>query len=857
MGVLKFPSSVGRDEASAAPDVLRSFWSMPTADVLSGLQSSARGLAADVAAERLARTGPNVLGERKRSDTPTLLLRQVTSPLVLLLIAAAVLSFALHDPTDGTIILGIVGVSALLGFWQERGAATAVEELLATVAVKASVLRDGRQTEIAADELVPGDVVLLSAGSSIPADCLLLAEQDLFVDEAALTGESFPVDKSPGIVPADTPLARRANVLFLGTHVVSGIGRALVVHTGRSTEFGAIAARLRLRPAETEFEQGVRRFGYLLMEITLVLVIAIFAFNVYLHRPVLDSFLFALALAVGLTPQLLPAVISVNLTSGARRMATQRVIIKRLAAIENFGSMNIFCSDKTGTLTEGRVRVHAALDAAGTESERVLLYAFVNASYETAFSNPIDAAIRAHRAFSLDGWRKLDEVPYDFGRKRLSVLAEHDGRVVLITKGALRNVLDVCTMSEQADGTTIPIAEARAGIERRYVALSAEGYRTLGVAVRETGSAGPIDRDSEHDMTFLGLLALADQPKRGIAATVTALSQLGMRLKVITGDNALVAARVGAQVGLPDPRVLTGSEVHALSDDALPVAASETDIFAEVEPNQKERIIRALRKAGHVVGYMGDGINDAPALHAADVSISVQEAVDVAREAADIVLLEPDLAVLEAGVREGRRTFANTLKYVFMATSANFGNMFSMAGASLLLPFLPMLPKQILLTNLLTDVPELTISSDRVDADWIERPRRWDIGFIRRFMLTFGLVSSVFDYLTFGVLLWLLHAGPAEFRTGWFVESVVSATLIVLVVRTRGSFLRSQPGRALLSTTLAVAAATLAIPYTPLGAAFGFVPLPPLFLGLMGLIVLSYVASAELAKRWFYRSAHR
>ncbi|WP_376790813.1 magnesium-translocating P-type ATPase [Thermoflexus sp.] len=829
---------------------------MPTADVLAALQSSSSGLAADVAAERLVRTGPNVLSERKRSDTPTLLLRQITSPLVLLLIAAAVLSFALHDPTDGTIILGIVGVSALLGFWQERGAARAVEKLLATVAVKASVLRDGRQTEIAVDELVPGDVVLLSAGSSIPADCLLLEAQDLFVDEASLTGESFPVAKTPGTVPADAPLARRHNVLFMGTHVVSGSGRALVVHTGKSTEFAAIAARLRLRPPETEFERGVRHFGYFLMELTQVLVILIFAFNVYLHRPVLDSFLFALALAVGLTPQLLPAIISVNLASGARRMAKQRVIVKRLAAIENFGSMDVLCSDKTGTLTEGRVRVHAALDATGSESERVLLHAFVNASYQTAFSNPIDSAIRAHRAFSLDGWRKLAEVPYDFERKRLSVLAEHNGRVVLITKGALMNVLDVCTLAEQGDGTVVPIAKVRPEIERRFVALSAEGYRTLGVALREIGAAETTDRDSEHDMTFLGFLVLEDPPKQGIEATLAALARLGVRLKVITGDNALVAAHVGAQVGLPNPRVLTGSEVRALSDNALPVAAAETDIFAEVEPNQKERIIRALRKAGHVVGYMGDGINDAPALHAADVSISVQEAVDVAKEAADIVLLEPDLAVLEAGVREGRRTFANTLKYVFMATSANFGNMFSMSGASLLLPFLPLLPKQILLTNLLTDVPELTISSDRVDADWIERPRRWDIGFIRRFMLAFGLVSSVFDYLTFGVLLWLLHAGPAEFQTGWFVESVVSATLIVLVVRTRGNFLRSQPGRALLSATLAVAATTLVIPYTPLGAAFGFVPLPPLFLGLMGLIVMGYVVSAELAKRWFYKGVH-
>lgn len=470
------------------PNVLRSFWSMPTADVLSALQSSPDGLTSDEAAARLARTGLNVLGERKRSDRPTLLLRQVTSPLVLLLIAAAVLSFALQDYTDGIIILGIVGVSALLGFWQEYGAATAVEKLLATVAVKASVLRDGGQTEIAVEELVPGDVVLLSAGSRIPADCLLLQGQDLFVDEALLTGESFPVHKSPGTRPANTPLARRDNVLFMGTHVVSGSGRALVVHTGRSTEFGAIAERLRLRPSETEFERGVRSFGYLLIETTLVLVIAIFAFNVYLHRPVLDSFLFALALAVGLTPQLLPAIISVNLASGARRMAAQGVIVKRLAAIENFGSMDVLCCDKTGTLTEGRVRVHAALDAMGNENERVLLYAFVNASYQTAFSNPIDSAICAHRAFLLNGWHKLGEVPYDFQRKRLSVLVEHDGHVMLITKGALTNVLDVCTVAERGDGTTVPIAEVRPEIERRFEALSAKGYRTLGVALREIAS---------------------------------------------------------------------------------------------------------------------------------------------------------------------------------------------------------------------------------------------------------------------------------------------------------------------------------------------------------------------------------
>ena len=833
---------------------LQCFWSMPVPALLTALGCTLEGLGGSTAAARLARSGPNRFGERPRSDAGVLLLRQFSSPIILILMGAATLSFLLGQPTDGSIILGIVLVSGLLGFWQERGAATAVERLLQTVELKATVLRDGREMEIPVDEVVPGDIALLSAGASIPADCRLLDECDLFVNEAALTGESYPVDKSPGVLPVETPLARRENALYLGTHVVSGSGRAVVVHTGRATEFGKIADRLRVRSRETEFERGVRRFGYLLLEVTLVLVVAIFAFNVYLHRPVLDSFLFALALGVGLTPQLFPAIISVNLARGAKRMAERQVIVKRLAAIENFGSMDVLCADKTGTLTEGLVSVHAALDAEGQESERVLFHAYLNAAYETGFTNPIDEAIRTHQAFDLAAWRKLDEVPYDFGRKRLSVLAERDGHAMLVTKGALKHILEVCTAAERSDGSTLPLAEVRPGIERRYAALSALGYRTLGVAVRTAEPQQPIDRQSETGMTFLGLLALDDPPKPGIAGAVAQLARLGVRLKIISGDNALVAARVGVEVGLAEPRVLTGAELLALSDDALPVRAQETDIFAEVEPNQKERLIRALRKAGHVVGYIGDGINDAPALHAADVSISVQEAVDVAKEAADIVLLQQDLTVLEAGVREGRKTFANTLKYVFMATSANFGNMFSMAGASLFLPFLPLLPKQILLTNLLTDCPELTIATDHVDADWTEQPRRWNVEFIRKFMFTFGLISSIFDYLTFGVLLWVLRAGSGEFRSGWFVESVVSASLIVLVVRTRGLFFRSPPSRPLLAATVVVAVVTVALPYTPLGALFGFVPLPASFLAMMGAIILAYAASAELAKGWFYRA---
>jgi len=549
----------------------------------------------------------------------------------------------------------------------------------------------------------------------------------------------------------------------------------------------------------------VRQFGTLLIRLTLILVILIFAFNVLLQRPVLDSFLFALALAVGLTPELLPAIISVNLASGARRMAAKKVIVKRLVSIDNFGSMDVLYSDKTGTLTEGTVKLEGALDADGSPSERTLRLAAINAVFQTGFNNPIDDAITVAADHATFGAVRLDEIPYDFTRKRLSVLAAIDGQAVLVTKGALSQVIEACVTVELADGRIVPIVGQQQAILERYAAFSARrGLRTLGIAAKPLPERSVAGREDETDLTFVGFLLFADPPKAGIAATILELQGLGIALKVITGDNQLVAREVVRQIGLVDARIVSGQALRQVSDEALPQLARMTDIFAEIEPNQKERIIRALRQAGHVVGYLGDGINDAPALHAADVGLSVQGAADVAKEAADIVLLEPDLAVLTAGVRAGRATFANTMKYVFMATSANFGNMFSMAGASLFLPFLPLLPKQILLTNLMTDLPEMTIATDRVDAESVERSQRWDMKFIRDFMLKFGLLSSVFDFLTFGVLFFVLDASPELFRSGWFVESVVSAALVVLVIRTRGPFWRSRPSTALTLTTLTV-----------------------------------------------------
>jgi len=829
------------------------FWSVPSVELLQQLQTTLQGLMSDEAQQRLLRYGSNLLKPKKKSDALTLLFAQFKSPIILILIFAAGLSLFLRNPIDATIILVIVLVSGFLGFWQERGAVNAVEKLYAIVQIKATVVRNGDPKEVPIEEVVPGDIVFIKASDVVPGDCLLLESKDLFVDEATLTGETYPVEKSIGILPPETPLSQRTNSLFMGTHVVSGSARAVVIRTGKETEFGKVSERLKLRPPETEFERGVRRFGYLLMEITLVLVIAVFAINVYFTRPVLESFLFALALAVGLTPQLLPAIISINLAHGAKRMALNKVIVKRLASIENFGSMNVLCSDKTGTLTEGVVKLQSALDVDGHESEKVLLYAFLNASYETGFMNPIDEAIRKYRPFDLSGFKKLDEVPYDFIRKRLSILISKSDTHLMVTKGALSNVLAVCSSAEIAEGRIVDIVTVKKQVQQRFEEFSRKGFRTLGVAYKDGVSDAVITREQEADLTFLGFLILFDPPKPGIIETIRELKHLGVSLKIITGDNRLLAANVSQQVELLNPHILTGGDLHQMSDEALLKRVNEVDVFAEVEPNHKESIILALKKAGHVVGYMGDGINDASALHTADVGISVDSAVDVAKEAADIVLLEKDLGVLVQGVREGRRTFANTLKYVFMATSANFGNMFSMAGASLFLAFLPLLPKQILLTNLLTDFPEMTIATDSVDRELIEKPRRWNIQFIRNFMLTFGILSSVFDYLTFGVLLLILHATTDQFRTGWFIESVISASVIVLVIRTRRSFFRSKPGKYLLVATLLIVVVTILFPFTPLAGLLGFQPLPMTILLVIGMIVVLYIIAAEMTKRSFYK----
>ena len=832
---------------------LQPFWSNSASELLKNLQVSDKGLSNDDAEKRLSSYGANRLKPQKSSTAFTLFIAQFKSPIILILLCATGLSIFLHNLIDASIILIIVIISGLLGFWQEYSASNAVAKLLAIVQINTKVLRNGKQEDIHIEQIVPGDIVVLSAGDIIPGDCLLLEGKDLFVDEAMLTGETFPVEKSISVLPADTALAQRTNTVWMGTHIVSGTSKAIVVFTAQNTEFGKVSERLNLKPLETEFERGIRRFGYFLGEVTLILVVIIFAINVYLHRPVLDAFLFSLALAVGLTPQLLPAIISINLAHGAKKMAEKKVIIKRLASIENFGSMNIICSDKTGTLTEGIVKVDSALDVNGVKSDKVFLFAYLNAFYETGFKNPIDEAIISSRKIDVKEYVKKDEIPYDFIRKRLTIVVQQGIEHFMVTKGALTNVLEVCSSVETKEGTIVDINSMRKQIEKNFEDFSKNGFRTLGIAYKKLSTKSEIKKEEEKDLVFIGFLTLFDPPKSNITDTISGLKKLGISLKIITGDNHLVALSLSKKMGLENNKIITGPELHRMSDAALLRQISSINVFAEIEPNQKERIIIAMKKAGNVVGYIGDGINDASALHAADVGISVDTAADVAKDAADIVLLEKDLNVLVEGVREGRTTFANTLKYVFMATSANFGNMFSMAGISLFIPFLPLLPKQILLTNLLTDFPEMTIATDNVDDEMVDHPRRWDIKAIRKFMITFGLVSSVFDYLTFGLFLLVLHANESQFRTGWFMESVISASMIVLVIRSRKPFFKSKPGKYLLMTTLLIAVVTIILPFTPIGAILGFIPLSFTTYLLLALIVVLYIFAAEITKTIFYK----
>ena len=818
------------------------------------------GLSSAEAALRLKQFGPNRLADPTQRALALQLLVHFRNPLVLVLLVACVLSALTGDATGALIIGVIVLLSVGLDFVQAHRAGRAAERLALRVAITATVLRDGRTAELPVSDLVPGDLVLLSAGDLVPADAQVLLADDFFVNQAQLTGEAFPVEKRPGgPIPAADAALEAPSAVFMGSSVVSGSARVRLLRTGHATVLGQVATSLARAAPPTAFELGTRQFGLLIMRLTLLLVLFTLLVNLALHRPLLESFLFAVALAVGLTPELLPMVVSVTLTRGALRLAALDVIVKRPSAIQDLGAMDVLCTDKTGTLTEARIRLERHVDVDGQDSSAVLALAYLNSYFESGLKSPLDDAILAHKEIDVSGWSKLDEVPFDFERRRVSVLVASVDARRLVVKGAPEDVLRLCTHYQDAAGQSQPLTPpVRQRVDALFDSLGEDGFRVLGIAWRDVALDHPHAVVSDESaLVFAGFAAFLDPPKLSAGAALRAMAASGVAVKIVTGDNERVTRHVCAQLGLAITGVLTGSEMAVMHDDALRARVETVNVFCRVNPAQKNRIILALKARGHVVGYLGDGINDAPSLHTADVGISVAGAVDVARQAASMILLRQDLMVLQAGLLEGRRTFGNVMKYILMATSSNFGNMASMAAATLFLPFLPMLPLQILLNNLLYDVSEIALPLDRVDAEDLAAPKRWDMGFIRAFMLTIGPISSLFDFLTFYLLLHLFGGDEVLFRTGWFVESMATQVLVIFVIRTRRNPLRSRPAAGLLLSSGAAVLLALLLPLSPLAPYLGFAPLPPLYFGLLVVLVSAYLLMVEGGKRWFYRRLTR
>ncbi|MET0852942.1 MAG: magnesium-translocating P-type ATPase [Candidatus Rokuibacteriota bacterium] len=820
------------------------------AEVFAAVGSSPRGLAAAEARTRLDRVGANEPGAATHAPALRELATMLANPLCVILLLAGTASAVLGEPVNAIIIVLMVVLSVALNFVQSFRSQRAAERLRQDVAPTATVLRDGRWDEVPRRELVPGDLIRLAAGDRVPADARLVETRDLHLQEAALTGESLPVEKTAVEGPPPQRSAGEArHTVFLGTSVVSGTALAVVVATGRATAFGDIAARLASAPPETEFQRGLRRFALLIMRTVLFLVLFVLAASLIMHRPPLESFLFAVALAVGLTPEFLPMITTVTLARGAVRMARRDVIVKHLSAIEDFGSMDVLCSDKTGTLTAGQMTLARRIDPFGRDSERVFALAYLNAANETGIRSPLDEAILRMPPPEDGDYRKVDEIPFDFERRRLSVVLESPAGVLIVTKGAPEGILARCRDVE-AEGETRPLdAAAAASCAATHEALAGQGYRVLAVAWRAVPRQAAYAVDDERDMTLAGFVAFRDPPMAGVAEALRALRRDGVTVKILTGDSDLVARHVCGDVGLDAGRIVLGEELDRMTDSALAAVAERTSVFARVSPGQKTRILAALRSRDHVVGFLGDGINDAPSLHAAEVGISVANAVDVAKDAADVILRRRDLAVLHEGIVEGRRAFANVMKYLLMGTSSNFGNMFSMAAAVLFLPFLPMRPTQILLNNFLYDLAQITIPTDNVDEGALARPPRWRIETIRNFMLCIGPISSLFDGLTFWVLLHVFHASEALFQTGWFVESLATQTLVLFVIRTAASPFRSRPSAALVATTALVVAAALVLPVSPLAGSLGFVPLPWAYFAFLAGATVTYLMVVELVKR--------
>ncbi len=837
-------------DAAAAVLAIEAAAAMLPEQVLAALGAQSSGLSSSEVATRAARFGPNAVRSHHASAW-SVLSRQLQSPLLWLLLAAAAVSGVVGEGLDAIIIGVIVAASVGLGFANEYRAERAAEAMHSEIRHDVAATREGQAVTVEVTHLVPGDIVHLGVGSIVPADVRLLAASDLECDESILTGESVPSEKSPQPVPSGSPLADLSSCLFMGTVVHEGAADAVVVATGAATQFGRIAIGLGEHHPQTEFQLGLTRFSGLLAKVGGALSVTILVINIALGRPVIDAVLFSLAVAVGITPQLLPAVVSTSLATGSRRLAAKKVLVKRLVCIEDLGDIDVLFTDKTGTLTDGRISFERAITATGDDSREVLTLGLVcNESTRTGDTavggNPLDAALwEAPGALTTPtgDFRRISIAPFDHDRRRVSVLADRHGQQLLITKGAPEAILERCTgVPDEAQGV----------LDAEFAA----GNRVVAVASRVAPELTAATVEDEHDLTLAGFLVFLDQPKPSAAASIARLAELGITVKIVTGDNPLVAETVCRTLGVPSGGTLTGTDLANIDDTRLTAAVNDATIFARVSPEQKARILRAQREGGSAVAFLGDGVNDALALHHADVGISVDSATDVAKDAADIILLERDLDVLADGVAEGRRIFANTIKYVLMGTSSNFGNMFSVTVAAAFLPFLPMLPYQILLNNLLYDTSQMTIPTDRVDEEQLARPSHWDIGFIRQFMIRFGPISSVFDFATFAVMLWVFDAAAPEFRAGWFVESLATQTLIVFVIRTRRvPFVRSRPSRPLLASVITVVTVGALIPQSPLSDTLGFTPLPAVFFAVLVAFVVSYLACVEVAKYFFYKTA--
>lgn len=825
-------------------------------------QSAAIGLTTDQARARLHQYGANRLRDTRQAAWVWQYLSHFKNPLVLILLIASSVSAAAGELSNFFIISCIVIFSVTLDFAQEYRATAVAEKLRQSVSIQAAVWRDSQLANIPVFELVPGDVVLLTAGDLTPADGWLFEAHDFFVNQSLLTGESYPVEKlaRPLSLPV-TDLPDASHLVFMGTSIISGSARMYVTRTGAYTQIGGIADSVINTTEPTSFELSTRLFGLMILRLTLLMVMFVVLANIVWHQHEwLSAFLFAAALAVGLTPELLPMVVSVTLARGSMRMAAKQMIVKRQSSIQDLGSMDVLCTDKTGTLTESRIRLEAHVDLRGQSSDNVLMIAALNSHFESGLKSPLDEAILAHKVIDVGTWTKIDEVPFDFERRRVSVLLEQAGQRWLMVKGAPDDIMLLCTEAA-TDGLnhTIPFDEAtRQAAQKCCKDFEKEGMRVLGVACRHVpfNHAHAVVND-ESALVFAGFVAFLDPPKQSAAETLQTLEKIGIAIKVVTGDSEIVTQHVCAQLGLHVQGVLTGSEISTMDDAALGAMVEHVNLFCRMNPAQKNRVIHALKFRGHVVGYLGDGINDLPALHAADVSLSVDSAADVAKAEADMIMLQHNLSVLHDAVLEGRRTFGNIMKYILMSTSSNFGNMFSMAGSVIFLPFLPMLPTQILLNNVLYDLSEITIPFDSVDTDDTKHPRVMDMTLIRNFMLTIGPVSSLFDFLTFYVMLAVFNADERLFQTGWFIESLCTQVLVIFVIRTRGKFWRSKPHPWLVTTSILVVCIAAFLPFTVLGEYFGFTPPPIVFYAALLAMTMLYLGSVELIKHWFYVCHHQ